>query len=121
MLRFPSAIAAAMVLLSLAACTEVGPGLIAQPEQLAPPIPVDNRPKALFQQMTGINSDAVAAISGDAHRTYVYYDLFAARKDAVKAAPAKLCSYYGSSLKSAHTVEPGDRVPGVKTLVVECN
>ena len=87
---------------------------------LAPPIPVDTRPKGDFEKMTGINSDAVAAISGNATRSYVYYDLFAARKAAVAAAPQRLCNHYGRSLKASHVAEPGDRVPGMKALVVEC-
>lgn len=129
MLRFAPAILAALSVLPLAACVQPLPGTVSDlvpvtatgKAALAPPIPVDNRPKAEFTRMTGINSDAVAAISGDARLSYVYFDLFAARKEAVKAAPAKLCSHYGKSLKSTHVTEPGDRVPGVKAMVVECN
>jgi len=121
MLRFVTVASAAVVLLSLAGCVtpEIGP--VTPPQELAPPIPVDNRPKATFEEMTGINSDAVAAISGDAQKTYVYFDLFAAHKDAVTAAPARVCSHYGKSLKASHVAEPGDRVPGMKALVVECS
>ena len=121
MFRSASAVSAAFLMLSLSACMETGPVLPSAAPDLAPPIPVDNRPKAEFERMTGINSDAVAAISGDAKRSYVYFDLFAADKAAVTAAPDRLCRHYGARLKSSRVVEPGDRVPGVKTLVVECN
>lgn len=121
MLRFLTAGPAAVLVLSLGACMQVVPNPIAGRPELAPPIPVDNRPKADFEKMTGINSDAVAAISGDASRSYVYFDLFAADKTAVKGASERLCNHYGRSLKSSHVTEPGDRVPGMKALVVECN
>lgn len=121
MLRFASAIPAVFCLLTLAACLPGSPESAPAGPDLAPPIPVDNRAKAEFERMTGINSDAVAAISGDAKRSHVYFDLFAARKAAVAAAPERLCRHYGKSLKTAHVAEPGDRVPGMKALVVECN
>ena len=121
MLRFASAVPAAVCLFTLAACVQVDLAPAPAGHELAPPIPVDNRAKAEFERMTGINSDAVAAISGDANRSYVYFDLFAAHKDAVAAAPDRLCRHYGKSLKASHVTEPGDRVPGMKTLVVECN
>lgn len=121
MLRSASAVPAVFLMLTLSACMQVDLAPSSTGQELAPPIPVDNRPKAVFEKMTGINSDAVAAISGDAKRSYVYFDLFAADKAAVKAAPERLCNHYGSSLKSSHVAEPGDRVPGMKTLVVECN
>lgn len=119
--RSASALLAALLMLSLSACMETGPDLPAAAPGLAPPIPVDNRAKADFARMTGINSDAVAAISGDATRSYVYFDLFAANKAAVTAAPDRLCRYYGKSLKSSYVTDPGDRVPGMKALVVACN
>lgn len=121
MLRFVTALPAALFLCALSACMQVAPETGSAGPELAPPIPVDNRPKADFAKMTGINSDAVAAISGNAKRSYVYFDLFAADKAAVKGAPERLCNHYGRSLKSSHVAEPGDRVPGMKTLVVECN
>ncbi|TKD21340.1 hypothetical protein FBT96_09605 [Rhodobacter capsulatus] len=121
--RTASALLAALLTLSLSACMETGPALPAVSDAapaLAPPIPVDNRAKADFARMTGINSDAVAAISGDAARSYIYFDLFAANKEAVAAAPERLCRQYGKSLKTSHVTDPGDRVPGMKALVVEC-
>lgn len=128
MLRFASALAAGLMLASLAACVAPGSDGIGgsgdlPPERrsFAPPIPRDDRPKAEFTAMTGINSDAVAAISGNASRAYVYFDLFAADKAALAQAPAKLCGHYGKSLRSSHVAEPEDRVPGMKALVVECN
>lgn len=123
MSRSASAVLAALLTLSLSACMESAPTLpvagSAAPA-LAPPIPVDNRAKADFARMTGINSDAVAAISGDAARSYIYFDLFAANKEAVAAAPERLCRHYGKSLKTSHVTDPGDRVPGMKALVVAC-
>lgn len=122
MSRTASALLAALLSLSLSACMETAPKLpvAAAAPALAPPIPVDNRAKADFARMTGINSDAVAAISGDATRSYIYFDLFAANKEAVAAAPERLCRHYGKSLKTSHVTDPGDRVPGMKALVVAC-
>ncbi len=122
MSRTASALLAALLSLSLSACMETAPTLpvAAAAPALAPPIPVDNRAKADFARMTGINSDAVAAISGDATRSYIYFDLFAANKEAVAAAPERLCRHYGKSLKTSHVTDPGDRVPGMKALVVAC-
>ncbi|MFD2172624.1 hypothetical protein [Rhodobacter lacus] len=103
--------------LALSACMSPAPQGAAD---LAPPIPRDDRPKAEFTALTGINSDAVAALSGDARQSVIYYDLFAADKAAVAAAPARLCGQYGRALKDSHVTEPGDRVPGMKALVVHC-
>ncbi|SOB94305.1 hypothetical protein [Rhodobacter maris] len=105
--------------LTLSAC--ISPTTPATAPDLAPPIPRDDRPKAEFTAITGINSDAVAALSGDARQSVIYYDLFAADKAAVAAAPARLCGHYGRALKDSHVTEPGDRVPGMKALVVRCN
>lgn len=118
MLRFAPALMAAPLLFSLAACVEPGAG--PSGPELAPPIPRDDRPKAEFTALTGINSDAVAAISGDAQLSYIYYDPFSANKTALAAAPARLCAHYDRSLRDSHVAEPGDRVPGMKTLVVRC-
>ena len=79
-----------------------------------------NEPLNIFEQITGINGDAVSAVSGDARRSYVYFDFFAAQKAAVAAAPAKLCAFYGKGLKSSYVTEPSDREPGLKVLVVDC-
>ncbi len=127
------AILAALSVLSVAACMQdapgaapssgaglAGAGLAGAGQPTAPPIPVDDRSKGLFEQMTGINGDAVAAVSGDASRSYIYFDLFAARKEAVAAAPARLCAQYGAAPKASYVTNPGDRVPGMKVLVVDC-
>ena len=109
------------LLLALAGCVEPGspaaPGLEGP---LAPPVPRDERSHGMFEQITGINGDAVSAVSGDARRSYVYFDFFAAQKAAVTAAPAKLCASYGKGLKSSYVTEPSDREPGLKVLVVDC-
>lgn len=86
----------------------------------APAVPVDDRSHGLFEQLTGINGDAVSAVSGDAARSYIYFDLFAANKAAVAAAPARLCAGYGKGVAQSYVTAPADRVPGVKALVVEC-
>lgn len=117
--RIAPALLAALCLLPLAGCVQPGPGL-AGPDAAAPPTPVDGRSKGLFEQMTGINGDAVAAVSGDARRSYIYYDLFAARKEAVAAAPARLCAFHGKAVTASHVTNPGDHVPGMKVLVVTC-
>lgn len=117
--RIAPAVLAALFLLPLAGCVEPGAALTG-PESAAPPTPVDGRSKGLFEQITGINGDAVAAISGDARRSYIYYDLFAARKEAVAAAPARLCAHYGKAMTASHVTNPGDHVPGMKVLVVTC-
>ena len=111
----------AALILTLAGCMEAGsptgPG-VAGP--LAPPVPRDERSHGMFEQITGINGDAVSAVSGDARRSYVYFDFFAAQKAAVTAAPAKLCASYGKGLKSSYVTEPSDQEPGLKVLVVDC-
>ena len=86
----------------------------------APAVPVDERSHGTFEQLTGINGDAVAAISGDATRSYIYFDAFAANKAALAAAPARLCASYGRTAAASYITAPADRVRGVRTLVVDC-
>jgi len=114
------AVSAALAALMLAGCMTAAPGNSTATAALAPPVPKDERSHGTFEQMTGINGDAVSAISGDIRRAYIYFDFFAADKTAVKAAPAKLCAHYGKGLKSSFVTEPGDREPGIKVLVVDC-
>jgi hypothetical protein len=108
---------AALIAASLCAC--VAPAPQGTPA-LAPAVPADPRSHGVFEQITGINGDAVAAISGDAHRSYIYFDAVAAKKATLATAPAKLCAGYGHALKSSYVTFPADHVPGVKTLVVDC-
>lgn len=112
----PAALAA-LLPISLAGCMDAAPGASGA---LAPPVPHDERSHGLFEQMTGINGDAVSAISGNAQRSFIYFDYFAANKEAVKAAPAKLCASYGKGLKTSSVTEPADHEPGLKVLVVDC-
>lgn len=117
------AVSAILCATLLSACMPGPMGADARPGSgggLAPPVPKDERSHGMFQQMTGINGDAVSAISGNAAQSYVYFDFFAANKAAVKEAPAKLCSHYGKALKSSRVTEPADREPGLKVLVVDC-
>lgn len=116
-------VSAVCLAFALAGCMAGGTGPDARPGSagaLAPPVPKDERSHGTFQQITGINGDAVSAISGDASQSYVYFDFFAANKAAVKDAPAKLCSHYGKTLKSSRVTEPADHEPGLKVLVVDC-
>ncbi|MDF2141482.1 hypothetical protein [Paenirhodobacter sp. CAU 1674] len=117
----PRAWMAALIAAPLCACVAPAPqgGQPGAPA-LAPAVPADPRSHGVFEQITGINGDAVAAISGDARRSYIYFDAVAAKKAAVEAAPAKLCAGYGRALKSSYVTYPADHVPGVKALVVDC-
>jgi len=119
----PPAVSATLLVLALAGCM-AGPAgsdaRLGSSGALAPPVPRDERSHGMFQQMTGINGDAVSAIGGDAAQSYVYFDFFAANKAAVRDAPAKLCSHYGKTLKSSRVTEPADHEPGLKVLVVDC-
>ncbi len=118
---FP-AILAVVSGLTVAACMQTtgGSGTSFEGTPLAPPLPVDDRSHALFEKMTGINGDAVSAIGGDKSKAYVYFDFFAAKKEAVQAAPAKLCAYYGKTLQSSYVTSPSSREPGAKALAVTC-
>lgn len=120
---FPALLAVASGL-SLAGCvmgvSTAGIGGTQTP-QLAPPVPAkETRSHGQRQQMTGIRGDAVAAILGDADRSYIYYDVVAADPETVKAAPAKLCAGYGRTVQSSHVTTPENQEPGVKVLAVDC-
>ncbi len=97
-----------------------GPATPGAEGDFAPAVPVDQRSHGYFEQVTGINGDAVSALSGDAGRSYIYFDFFAANKAAVAAAPAKVCAGYGRGLKASRMTLPADREPGIKVLVVDC-
>lgn len=87
---------------------------------LAPVTPKDDRSHGDLERITGINGDAVPAVSGNANQSYIYYDAFAANRQALSKAPARLCASYGKQLKSSRTTEPADREPGIKVLAVQC-
>lgn len=91
--------------------------------KLAPPVPKDDRSHGDFQKMTGINGDAIAAISGTPAMSYIYYDPVAANHAALPNAPAKLCQSYGKKLKTFRTTQPADRAiqPGMDVLAVQCS
>jgi hypothetical protein len=119
---FPAAVAVVSGLM-VSACMQTGTGSTGtgfEGAALAPPVPRDERSHGDLQRMTGINGDAVSAIAGDPSNALIYFDFFAANKEAVKAAPAKLCATYGKSLKSSYVTEPSNHEPGVKVLAVTC-
>ncbi|WP_146168728.1 hypothetical protein [Rhodobacter aestuarii] len=119
--RLLSALLAAPLMLTLAACDDrpccTAPSAAGA---MAPPIPAGRQSKVDFEALTGIRSDAVAAITGTPNGSYVYYDPFAAPPAAVEAAPAHLCAQHGKALKESYITEPEDHMPGMKVLVITC-
>ncbi len=109
------------MLLPLAGCTGANAAISWEGHPLAPAVPRDERSHGTFEALTGINGDAVAAITGDATRSYIYFDSAAANKAALEAAPAHLCASYGQSLESSYLTRPADRQAGLMVLAVDCS
>lgn len=86
----------------------------------APPVPRDERSHGMFQSLTGINGDAVAAVQLTTKPAYVWFDPVAANSDAVAKAPARICAQRGTPVRNTYVTRPKDNAPGVQVLVVEC-
>lgn len=86
----------------------------------APAVPRDERSHGMFQTLTGINGDAVAAVQLGTKPAYVWFDPVAAQPGTVDQAPTRICAKRGSPVQSSYITRPEDNAPGVQVLVVEC-
>ncbi|KEO53079.1 hypothetical protein [Thioclava pacifica] len=86
----------------------------------APDVPRDERSHGMFQSLTGINGDAVAAVQLSSKPAYVWFDPVAAKPGTVDQAPTRICAKRGSLVENSYITRPEDNAPGVQVLVVEC-